>query len=215
MAGVSVALVLVPQAVAYATVAGLQPVHGLYAAVAAPLAGAMVGSSPYLQTGPVAVSSLLTFGVLSELAEPTTARFALLAGVLAVLVGLIRAALGLLGAGPITYLMSQPVVVSFTSAAAVLIICTQVPSLVGVTVDAANPLLGAARALTEPAAWSLVDLSLGVGAAALMLGGRRLWPVFPSALVAVLVGIVWSRYAGYQGATVGAVPGGGRSPEAA
>jgi SulP family sulfate permease len=115
--GVSVVLVLVPQALAYATIAGLDPVHGLYAAAAAPLAAALLGSSPYIQGGPTAVTSLLTLGALSTVAQPNSVRFALLA----IIVGIVRVGLGLVGAGPIAYLMSQPVVVSFTSASALLI----------------------------------------------------------------------------------------------
>lgn len=205
VAGATVALVLVPQALAYASIAGLDPVYGLYAAVAAPIAGALVGSSPYLQTGPVAVTSLLTFGALAPLAEPRSLHFAALAAVLALVVGLVRVTLGLVGAGPIAYLMSQPVVVSFTSAAAVLIVCTQIPSLLGVEVDAANPLVGAVAALADPAAWVWADVALGLGALVVMLGGRRLWTFFPGALVAVAAATVWSGIAGYDGATVGTV----------
>lgn len=205
VAGFSVALVLVPQALAYASIAGLAPVHGLYAAAAAPLAGALVGSSPYLQTGPVAVTSLLTFGALAALAEPTTAEFAMLAGVLAIVVGLVRFGLGLVGAGPIAYLMSQPVVVSFTSAAAVLIICTQVPSLLGMTADADNPLVAAVEALLDPAAWSRVDIAVGLFAMAVMILGRRLSSLFPGALVVVVAATLWSRQTGFDGATVGEV----------
>lgn len=205
MAGISVAMVLVPQALAYASIAGVPPAYGLLAAVAAPIAGALVGSSPYLQTGPVAVTSLLTFGALSAVAEPSTARFALLAGVLAIVVGLVRIGLGLAGAGPIAYLMSQPVVVSFTSASAVLIIGTQVPALLGVEVDARNPLFGALQAVFDPARWSWVDLALGTTALLVMLGGRRIWALFPGALLAVLGGILWSSWTGYDGAVVGEV----------
>jgi SulP family sulfate permease len=205
VASVTVALVLVPQALAYAAIAGLDPVYGLYAAVAAPIAGALVGSSPYLQTGPVAVTSLLTFGALAPLAEPQSVRFAALAAVLAIIVGLVRVTLGLVGAGPIAYLMSQPVVVSFTSAAALLIVCTQIPRLLGVDVDAGNPLVGAMLALADPTEWAGVDLALGLGAIAVMVGGRRLWAFFPGALVAVVAAILWSRLAGYDGATVGSV----------
>lgn len=150
VAGVSVALVLIPQSLAYAKIAGVDPMLGLYAAVAAPLAGALVGSSPYLQTGPVAVTSLLTYGALSEVADPYTARFALLAGVLAIIVGMVRAAIGLLGGGAIAYLTSQPVVVSFTSAAATLIVVSRVAGLLGVAVDAASPVTGAVQALARP-----------------------------------------------------------------
>ena len=205
IAGVSVALVLVPQALAYATLAGLPPVHGLYAAVAAPIAGALIGSSPYLQTGPVAVTSLLTFGALAGHAEPATAQFALLAGVLAVIVGVFRLVVGAVGAGPIAYLMSQPVVVSFTSAAAVLIISSQLPAVLGVDTDADNPLVGAAKALVDPGSWSPVDIALGVGAIAILLGGRRLSPLVPGALIAVGAGIALSHFSGYDGPVVGSV----------
>ena len=205
IAAFSVALVLVPQALAYATIAGLDPVYGLYAAVAAPLAGALVGSSPYLQTGPVAVTSLLTFGALAPLAEPRSLEFAGLAAVLAIMVGLLRVGLGLVGAGPIAYLMSQPVVVSFTTASALIIISTQVPALLGVDVDAENPLVGAARAIADVPHWSWVNLALGLGAVVVLLGGRRLWPLFPGALVAVVAGTAWSHLSGYDGAVVGEV----------
>lgn len=203
LAGISVALVLVPQSLAYAEIAGVPPVAGLYAAVAAPLAGALVGSSPYLQTGPVAVTSLLTFGALASLGDPYTARFALLAGLLAILVGLVRLAIGAVGAGPIAYLMSQPVVVSFTSAAAVLIIASQVPNLLGVEGGSGNPALTALKALASPSDWSLSAVLLGLGAMVIMLGGRRVSGLFPGALVAVAAGSLWSWSTGYDGSVVG------------
>lgn len=203
VAGVSVALVLVPQAMAYATIAGLEPVHGLYAAAVAPLAGALVGSSPYLQTGPVAVTSLLTFGALSAIAEPFTTRFALLAAVLALFVGVIRLVVGLVRGGSVAYLMSQPVVVSFTTAAALLIIGSQVPAALGVEGQSDNPVLASAIALAAPSAWSLVDVALAVGAIGVMLGGRRIVPAFPGALVAVVAATTWSTLSGYKGAVVG------------
>lgn len=205
VAAVSVSLVLIPQALAYAVIAGVDPVYGLYAAVAAPIAGALVGSSPYLQTGPVAVTSLLTFGALAPLAEPQTLRFAGLAAVLALVVGAIRMGIGLVGAGPVAYLMSQPVVVSFTTAAAVIIISTQVPGLLGVEAEGANPVVAAARALAEPAQWSPTELLVGLLSAAVLLGARRVSPLFPGALVAVAGGIVWSHLVSYDGDVVGRI----------
>lgn len=203
LAGVSVALVLIPQALAYAKIAGVDPVHGLYAAVAAPIAGALIGSSPYLQTGPVAVTSLLTYGALTALDDPFSAQFALLAGLLAILVGLVRLAIGMVGAGPIAYLMSQPVVVSFTSAAAILILSSQLPGLLGVDGGAGNPFLVALRALAKPGEWSWVSIAVGVFAMAAMIGGRKISPLFPGALVAVVVSASWSALTGYDGSTVG------------
>ncbi|QWC85362.1 STAS domain-containing protein [Nocardioidaceae bacterium] len=205
LAALNVALILVPQSLAYATIAGLDPVYGLYAAVAAPIAGALVGSSPYLQTGPVAVTSLLTFGALAPLAEPTSARFAALAAALAVLVGLVRVVIGLVRAGPIAFLMSQPVLVSFTSAAAVLIIATQVPGLVGLDTDARNPLLGALEVMAQPTAWRIDALVLGLAAFVVLLGGRAVSSFFPGALVAVVATTAYAALADYGGATVGEV----------
>lgn len=212
VASASVAMVLVPQALAYAALAGLPPVHGLYAAVAATLAGALVGSSPYLQTGPVAVTSLLTFGALAPLADPGGLAFAGLAAVLALVVGAVRVAIGLLGAGPIAYLMSQPVIVSFTTAAAFIIVATQVPGLLGVDGDGGNPLPAAARLLLDPAGWSWPAVVLGLTALVLLLVGRRLSPLFPGALVAVAVGLVVGNQ-GYGGPVVGDVELGFRLPQ--
>ena len=73
IAGLTIALIVVPQSMAYAQLAGLPPVHGLYAAAAAPILGALAGSSPYLQTGPVAMTSLLTLGALAPLAPEGSA----------------------------------------------------------------------------------------------------------------------------------------------
>lgn len=205
VAAVSVSLVLIPQALAYAVIAGVDPVYGLYAAVAAPIAGAFIGSSPYLQTGPVAVTALLTFGALAPLAEPRTVEFAGLAALLALLVGVVRVAIGLVGAGPIAYLMSQPVVVSFTTAAALIIISTQVPGLLGLEADGGNPVLAAAKLLADPTAWSWTDLTVGVLSAAVLLGARRVSPLFPGALAAVVGGIAWSHLVGYDGDVVGQI----------
>src|SRR5680860_191933 len=159
IAGVSVALVLVPQSMAYAELAGLDPVHGLYAAALAPL--------------------------------------------LALVVGVIRLGVGIVGAGPIAYLMSQPVVASFTTAAAVLIVASQVPGLMGVAAEGGNPAVAAAAVLVSPQDWRFADVLLGLGAIALVLGGRRLSPVFPGALVAVVAASGWSAAIGYDGRVVG------------
>lgn len=206
IAGFSVALVAIPQAMAYAEIAGLEPVHGLYAAAGGAIGGALVGSSPYLQSGPTAVTSLLTFGALATFADAYTTKLTILAALLAVMVGLVRLAVGIGGGGPISYLMSQPVVASFTSAAAVLIVASQIPTLVGVEAQGANPLVSAFRAVREPTAWSWVDLTLGVLAVIAMLGGRRLSPFFPGALLAVVAATVWSVYVDYDGYIVGDVP---------
>src|SRR5688572_31728421 len=108
VAGTSVAVVLMPQSLAYAEVAGMPPHRGLYAAALPPLVAAFLASSPYLQTGPVAITALLTYGALASLAPPGSADYVTLGLLLALVVGVVRIAMGLLRAGVVTYLMSQP-----------------------------------------------------------------------------------------------------------
>jgi len=208
VAGFSVALVLIPQALAYAELAGTPAAHGLYTASAAAVAAGLVGSSPYLQTGPAALTSLLTFGALAPLAQAGTERFAMHAALLALVVGVVRLVLGLLRWGVVAYLMSQPVVSAFTVAAAVLIVTSQIPALLDVSSAGANPLLAAWRALAEPARWSLSALAVGLAALVAVLGGRRISPLFPGALVGTAVALGLSALDVVSVSTVGDIPNG-------
>jgi sulfate permease, SulP family len=99
IAGLSVGVVLIPQAVAYASLAGLPPTTGLLAAVAAPVGAAFFASSPYLATGPVAITSLLVLGGLTGLATAGSPVYVALAALLALFVGVIRLVLGISGGG--------------------------------------------------------------------------------------------------------------------
>src|SRR3982750_1682113 len=101
--------------------------RGLYAASVPPLAAAPFTSSPYLQPGPTAVTALLTFGSLSPLAVVGRARYGQLGLLLALLVGIVRVVVGALRAGVLAYLMSQPLLMGFVPAAAILIVASQVP----------------------------------------------------------------------------------------
>lgn len=205
VAGLSVALVLIPQSLAYASLAGLPPERGLYAAALTPLAAAIFASSRYLQTGPTAATSLLTLGALAAIAQPGSVEYVGLAALLALVVGAARVALGLVRAGSIAYLMSQPVLLGFTSAAAILIICSQVPAALGVRADGQNPIVAAAVALKEPSAWQGGAIGLTVLSLAIVVGARRIHPLIPGALLAVLVGIAASVATGYGGVTVGPI----------
>lgn len=119
IAGLSVALVLIPQSLAYAKLAGLPPEYGLYAAAFPPIVAAFFASSPFLQTGPTALMSLLTFGVLSATFVPLSPEFITAAALLALLVGVLRVVLGLVKLGGIAYFLSQPVLKGFTTAGAI------------------------------------------------------------------------------------------------
>ncbi len=153
LAGVSVATVLIPQSLAYAELAGLPPQLGLYAAALPPLAAALFASSPYLQTGHVALTSLLTFGILSTLVVPDSVALPGLAALLALMVGVVRLLLGLFRLRTLAYLLSQPVMTGFTTAAALLILGSQLPAALGVTPPPGHPLYRVGWLLVQPWLW--------------------------------------------------------------
>jgi len=206
IAGISVALVLVPQALAYAQLAGMPAYTGLYAAVLPPIVAAFFASSPYLQTGPVALTALLTFGALATLAEPGSAEYVKLAALLALVVGVARVLVGVLRAGVLAYLMSQAVLIGFMPAAAILIIATQLPSALGSDPSVDGVLPGAAWSVAHPGSWSWTAIGLAASTVLLMAGGRRLHRFFPGVLVAVGAGLGYSLAADYGGSTVGEIP---------
>lgn len=208
VAGVSVALVAIPQSLAYAELAGLPSVYGLYALALPALAAAVFASSPYLQTGPVALTSLLTFGALSSLAEPGEPDYIAKAALLALLVGAFRVVLGLVRLGRAAYLLSEPVLTGFTAGAGVLIVASQLPKVFDVAVGDRGVLDGAAAALSSPSEWSWPAVGFAVGAAAVILAAPRLHRLFPGVLAAVVAGVALSAAAGYTGSVVGELEGG-------
>lgn len=207
-AGFSVALVLIPQSMAYADLAGMPAHFGLYAAALPPIAAAFFASSPYLQTGPGALTSLLTLGAISALAAPRSEEFIALAALLALVVGVGRIVIGLVREGRISYLMSRPVLQGFTTAAAILIIVTQLPGVFGAAPPVDGVFPRASWAFLHPRSWEWASIGLAVLTGALVLGGRRIHPLVPGVLVATLIGIGYSVLAGYTGPTVGTIPTG-------
>lgn len=208
VAGASVALVLIPQAMAYARLAGLPPHHGLYAAALPPVAAAFFASSPYLQTGPTAITSLLTLGALARFAPASTSEYVGAAALLALVVGVVRVVVGLLRAGAMAYLMSEPVLRGFVSAAALLIILSQLPGALGVDGEAGGVIAAALRAAVHPGAWEAASVVLAVVTVMVTLGARRVHPLVPGVLVAALIGLGFSVSTGYGGPTVGEIPAG-------
>ncbi|GIJ09323.1 SulP family inorganic anion transporter [Micromonospora andamanensis] len=216
IAGVTVAVMLVPQSMAYAALAGMPPVTGLYASVVPLLVYALLGSSGSLAVGPVAITALMTGTALAPLAHGDPARYAALAGLLALLVGAIQVLMGVLRLGALVNFMSHSVLSGFTSAAAIVIAASQVKDLLG---------LDAGRAETFPeiaaSIWRSVTtvhpltvlVSLTSVAGLLLL--RRYLPKLPGALL-VVAGIT-AVSAGFSLGTQGVrilteVPGGLPAP---
>ncbi len=213
IAGITVALVLVPQSMAYAQLAGLPAYYGLYASFLPPIISALFGSSRQLATGPVAVVSLLTAASLEPLATAGSEGFLAYAVVLALLVGLFQIALGLLKLGVVVDLLSHPVVVGFTNAGALIIATSQLGKLFGVTVEKAahhyetvyNTVLVAMEHTHWPTFW------MGVIAITIMLGMKRFLPKAPNVLVAVAVTTVLAWMTDFEtvgGKVVGTIPEG-------
>lgn len=205
-AGLAVALVLVPQSLAYAELAGVPAHLGLIAGALPPIAAATLASSPYLQTGPTALTSILAFGVLAASFTPGTPDYVSAAALLALLVGLMRISLGLLRMGNLAYFMSRPVLQGFTSAAALLIFLTQVPPALGLVAPATGILQDAWWAVGNLGNAKPLAVGLAVLTVALMLGGRRIHRKFPGVLVAVVVGVVAGAWSEATGPVLGAIP---------
>lgn len=209
LAGVSVALVLVPQALAYAELAGLPAHHGLYAAAVAPLAAALFASSPALQTGPTAMSAVLVLAVLAPLVPVGTAAYAAAAALLALLVGAVRVALGALRAGGLAYALSGPVLRGFTWGAGLLIAASQLPGALGATAEGERLLLRAARVIGDPGGWHVGAIATAVATVVALRFGRRYARRFPIVLVvAVVATAVAAAAPGALGPTVGSIPRG-------
>jgi MFS superfamily sulfate permease-like transporter len=200
VAGLTVALVLIPQSMAYAQLAGLPPYYGLYASFLPPIVAALFGSSRQLATGPVAVVSLMTSASLEPLATAGSEGYIAYAVVLALTVGVFQLALGLLRLGLVVNFLSHPVVNGFTNAAALIIASSQLSKLFGVYVDKAEHHYETIVRVLEAAAhythWP--TLLMGALAFGIMYGLRRISPKIPNVLVAVAVTIGLSWVTGFE-----------------
>ena len=208
LAGASVAFIVIPQALAYADLAGVPAQAGLFAAALPPVLAAFFVSSKYLQTGPVALTALLTYGALEGLAEPFSPEYVRLAALLAVLVGLTRVMLGLFRLGGVAYLLSEPVLTGFTTGAAFLIISSQLPKTLGVEGGGGGVLANAFDSLTSPGSWRLSSMAFALATVVAVVGGRKIHKLFPGVLFAVIGGVIVSSITGYSGSTIGDLPGG-------
>jgi SulP family sulfate permease len=209
-AGISVGLVLVPQAIAYATLAGMPPHTGLYAAMLPAVAGVLWGSSALLAVGPVALTSLLVYGSLMPLAQPGTRLWVDLAIWLSLYAGVIQFLLGAFKLGRIANIVSQPVIVGFINAAALIIILSQVPALLGIDLSLATFRSLADGTFRLPAAAPMTS-AFGGASLALLLLFKRFLPRLPGILLVTIGGIAASMafaYAAHGGQVAGAIPGG-------
>ena len=204
VAGLTVALVLIPQSMAYAQLAGLPAYYGLYAAFLPPMLAALFGSSRQLATGPVAIVSLMTAASLAPLATVGSEGYIAYALLLALMVGAFQLCLGVLRLGLVVNFLSHPVVNGFTNAGALIIASSQLSKMFGISVDSAEHHYETILRVIEQA-WHYTHwptLLMGAAAFVIMYGLKRISPKIPYVLVAVAVTTLISWATGFQHDTV-------------
>lgn len=209
-AGITVAIMLVPQGMAYAILAGMPPVYGLYASIVPLLIYAIFGTSRQLAVGPVAMVSLLVVAGVGELADPGSDRFIHLAIMAALGVGLVQFLMGVFRMGFLVNFLSHPVLSGFTSAAALIIGASQVKNLLGLdlprTKQVFEILLGTIQNASDI---SIYTALIGFSSIIILILLKRWKKTFPSALVVVVIGTVVTALLGLSNngvAIVGTVP---------
>ena len=187
IAGLTVGVVLLPQAIAFSLLAQLPPQMGLYTAILGGIVAALWGSSDQLHTGPTNTLSLLVFSTLVVSATPGSELYIVAAGVLAVMAGALQLGLGLLRLGFIVNFVSHSVIVGFGTAAGVLIALRQLDPLLGLSLPRSDVLTGLINTVLAAPQTHLLTAAIGLGSMALILVLRRINPRLPGSLIALLV----------------------------
>ena len=212
IAGITVALVAIPQSLAYAQLAGVPAYFGLYAILVPSLVGALFGSSRVLSTGPVAMTSLLTAASVIPLAHWGTEQFYTTVVLMAFLSGVVQIIMGLARMGVLLNFLSNPVLMGFINAAAIIIGLSQLAPLVGLSLrNSQHFLVDIAHILVHMDEMHLASLIFGLSSLAIMLTLKRYAPKLPGVLIAVTLATVASYVIGFEaigGRVVGEIPQG-------
>ena len=188
LAGLTLGVILIPQAMAYGILAGVAPVYGLYAALFPLLVYTLLASTPHVSVGPTALASLLCLNGLSDLAEPGSAQYLTYAVVLAGFTGVIQLLFGVLRLGGLVSLLSRPVLSGFVSAAAVLIVASQLRSIFGVAMPRTTYLHDTVyQFVRHLGTLHLPTTLMGLGSLAVLILGRRYLPRLPVMLIWIVV----------------------------
>ncbi len=189
IAGITGGIVLVPQGVAFATIAGMPPEYGLYAAMVPAIVAALWGSSWHLVSGPTTAISIVLFATISPLAAPGSTDYVELVLTLTFLVGVIQLALGVLRLGSLVNFVSHTVVVGFTAGAAVLIAISQVNNFFGVPIPRGSSVYSTVSGLlTQLDRINPFVTAVAVATVLASVLTRRWWPRMPHMIVAMVAG---------------------------
>ncbi len=210
-AGITVGIMLIPQGMAYALIAGLPPVYGLYAALAPNLVYAILGSSRKLAVGPVALDSLILASGLAVMQLTSVEAYIGMALFMALLVGILQLTMGFLKMGFLANFLSRPVVSGFTSAAALVIAISQLKYLLGLNFEATGTLSTVKTLWENISTTNFLELSIGGVAILIILLLKRIHKKLPAAMVVVILGIIGVYFFSNQNtdvALIGHIPKG-------
>lgn len=210
MAGLTGAIIVLPQGVAYAMIAGMPPEYGLYAAIVPAIVAALFGSSWHLISGPTAALSIVVFSSISPLAEPGSPEFVQLALTLTLLAGLFQLALGLVRMGTLVNFISHSVVIGFTAGAAILIGTSQLKNIFGITIPAGESFihtwLELIQKIDETHIYTLAVAAVTILTVIIL---KKFWPKLPNMLLAMVIGSALAYWLGAEEhgiALLGSIP---------
>ena len=194
-AGLAVGIMLIPQGIAYAMIAGLPPIYGLYTAMIPQMVYAVFGTSRQLSVGPVAMDSLIVASGVATLAEIGTEHFIEFAILLAFMMGVLQVLFGIFKLGFLVNFLSRPVISGFTSAAALIIALSQLKHLMGVDIQRNNKIHGLVfDALEHLKDINFITLAIGIISVLILVFFKRFSKIIPAALVVVVLGIVLVKF---------------------
>jgi len=188
IAALTVAVMIIPQCMAYSVLAGFPPIYGLYACLVPLILYPIFGTSPYLSVGPVALVSILLAGGLCLYAKPFTEEYIRLGLVVSLLAGLFQVLLAAFKMGSLVNFLSHPVLSGFTSAAAIIIIMSQIPSLLGIEVERSASIVGIVKNLfSNLGKIESTSALVGCGSLAVIVLLKKIRKKFPGALLVVIL----------------------------
>ncbi|MDH4028450.1 MAG: SulP family inorganic anion transporter, partial [Nitrospirota bacterium] len=191
MAGITGAIIVLPQGVAFAIIAGLPPEYGLYSAIVPAIIAALFGSSYHLISGPTTAISIVVFTALSPLAAPSSAEYINMALTLTVLTGLFQLALGVARLGALVNFISHSVVIGFTAGASILIATSQLSNILGITAPKEHSFIHVwADIMSKLSETNPYVLSIGLGTLIIAVVFKILKPRWPGMLIAMIAGSV-------------------------
>lgn len=199
IAGITGAVIVLPQGVAFATIAGLPPEYGLYTAMVTPIVAALFGSSLHLISGPTTAISIVIFSLVSEHADPGSAEFVQLALTITFLAGIYQLAFGLARMGALVNFVSHTVVIAFTAGAAILIVTSQLKHILDIYVPKGESFLHTWIDLWEGLGQlNIYALIVGIVTLIVAILLKKHWGKSPNLLIALIVGAVITYFLGAE-----------------